>query len=244
MPVFITKFLEVAEGVAEWIIALKDNLLGAMADYFIPLPARRQQIQEWFVNLPRPRFPLLSQLLDKAVKNGTITLPNTLSLSRLPAGIVFFIFVTLQLGLPFYGSIIAWVIISDFFDGVLARKMKQETELGAALDAGCDKIFAACCAASLWHYIWLWNALVFLTLDGFLAAVAISILRAKHNGTYRGGAQVKSNWLGKLKFCCQGLACVCVLSGEEGAGNWFLLTANTFAVGSILRHLEPKQLTT
>ena len=241
MPSFLNTLLDRAEGMAENIITLKNNFLGTVADYLIPREELRTRLQEWFINFPRPTFPRLSQWLDQGIKNGTITLPNTLSLSRLPAGIVFFISVYLQLGLPFYLSVIAWAVVSDFFDGVLARKMKQETEFGAALDAGCDKFFAAWCAVSLWHYIWLWNAIMFLALDATLATLAIIVLRAKRRGTYHGGAQVKSNWLGKLKFCCQGLGCLCVLLKFPIAGNWALLTANLLAVGSIIRHLEPKR---
>ncbi len=243
MPTFITKFLAIAEGVAEQIIATKDTGLNAIVDYIIPREELRERIQNWFIDLPRPTFPRLSQQLDRGIKAGIINLPNSLSLSRALVGPMFLAFVASSLNLWYCLSLIVWAIVSDFFDGVLARKMKQETELGAALDAGCDKVFAICCAVSLWHNLWLWNALLFIGFDTALASLALVVLRAKRRGTYHGGAQVKANWLGKFKFCAQGLAGLCVLLGELAVGNWILLVANCFALGSLVRHLEPKHKT-
>lgn len=245
MPTFINRCLRVAEDAAEHIIKLKDVVLGSIVNVIIPNPDNRAKFRAWFVQLPAPSFPRLSQRLDELVEDGTITLPNALSLSRIPAGMFFLASYLSGFPIEYPLSAVVWAIISDFFDGVLARVLKQETTLGAGLDALCDKVFAGCCAISLLPYLWWWNFGLFVLLDSMLAALGWALYRAKQRGTYHGQAQVKANWLGKFKFCCQGLACLVILLFQATEiGNWFLAIANAFAVGSLIRHLEPKQRAT
>lgn len=66
------------------------------------------------------------------------TIPNLISLSRLPlvAGIVLF------LDSPVRYALFALVVASDGVDGWVARKLDQTTELGALLDPALDKLTA------------------------------------------------------------------------------------------------------
>ena len=66
------------------------------------------------------------------------TVPNLVSLSRLPlvAGIVLLVDSPLRYVLFFF------VVLSDGVDGWLARRLDQETELGALLDPALDKLTA------------------------------------------------------------------------------------------------------
>jgi len=73
------------------------------------------------------------------------TVPNLVSLSRLPlvAGIV------LLVDSPLRYVLFALVVFSDGVDGWLARRLDQETELGALLDPALDKLTALALVVAL-----------------------------------------------------------------------------------------------
>ncbi|MDD5687574.1 MAG: CDP-alcohol phosphatidyltransferase family protein [Elusimicrobia bacterium] len=86
-----------------------------------------------------------------------LTLPNTLTVLRIIAVPVFVISVLAEnKWLPVF--IFAFCILTDFFDGMLARVMKKRTQLGALLDPIADKfllissfiVFAALKKIPLW----------------------------------------------------------------------------------------------
>ena len=72
-------------------------------------------------------------------KNAIITIPNIISLSRLILSPVFLYFV---LSGKTQASFIAFLIAisTDFFDGAIARMLKQKSNLGALLDPMGDKV--------------------------------------------------------------------------------------------------------
>lgn len=76
------------------------------------------------------------------------SLPNVFSLSRIPASLVFLlVFSTSNLTLFWVSmAIIAYVVLSDFLDGFLARRWGLVSEQGYYLDGLGDKSFtvAAC----------------------------------------------------------------------------------------------------
>lgn len=243
MSLHLTNYLVYAETVADRLIKVKDKTLGAVVDYLIPIPQTRYQIRQWLVNLIAMISRPLSTKTDQWIEEDKITVANLFSLSRAAAGPIFFMFVQLEAGIIYYLLLLAWAGISDYVDGVLAKKMNQQTELGATLDAGSDKVFAGFAALAFWQYIWLWpvNAILFVVLDSFLMLMGLTLYRAKQHGQYQGQAEVKANWLGKTKFNLQAGACLCYIFGWLTAGNYFLASANFFAAGSILRHLAPKK---
>lgn len=230
-----------AERTAEHIIDIKDIILGGLIDWAIPHPETRKRLQQKFKKALAWLSKPLSNKVDRWIETNVITVANLLSYSRIPAGILLIAFSWNDLGNIYYLSTITWAGFSDYIDGVIARKMKQQTELGAATDALCDKIFAACAAVSFLSHLWLIPAVFFFFLDSILALMAYSLLRAKRQGIYQGEAEIKSNWLGKLKFNLQAAALLSIIWGNDIVGNYFLITADIFAVGSILRHLEPKK---
>ena len=73
-------------------------------------------------------------------KKENLTIPNILSLSRLVLLPLLFIFVIKDMRLAF---LIGYVIIgsTDYFDGLIARKFNQKTELGKTLDSFADIFF-------------------------------------------------------------------------------------------------------
>jgi CDP-diacylglycerol---glycerol-3-phosphate 3-phosphatidyltransferase len=237
----LTGYLSAAEVIAERALRAKDNLLGHLAEPMIPIPARRRLVRNWIKRTVATISRPWSEKIDLWIELDIITTPNLLSASRAVAGPLFIIFYAHDVGLAGYLALVVWAVVSDLFDGILARKMGQVTELGGAIDAGCDKIFAACMAISLLPSLWPLNILAFFVLDGTLATLAIILYQAKKRGAYQGNAQVKANWLGKTKFCLQGITAILILLGLTDEGNYALIAANLFAFGSILRHLSPRQ---
>ncbi len=237
----LTGYISAAETIAERALRAKDNFLGRLAEFMIPIPEKRRLVRDWIkrtiATLSRP----WSEKIDHWIDTNVITTSNLLSASRAIAGPLFIIFYIHDVGLAGYLTLVFWAVFSDLFDGILARKMDQVTELGGAIDAGCDKIFAACMAICLLPSLWLINVVAFFILDGTLAVLAVMLYQAKKHGLYQGGAQIKANWLGKTKFCLQGITAILILVGLNEEGNYSLVVANLFALGSIMRHLNPRQ---
>ena len=73
-------------------------------------------------------------------KKENITIPNILSLSRFVFLPILFIFIAHDMRLAF---LIGYIILgsTDFFDGLIARKFNQKTEIGKTLDSFADIFF-------------------------------------------------------------------------------------------------------
>ena len=79
-------------------------------------------------------------LFRKNLKNLALNIPNLLSISRL--FLVFPLILFLEINKPFYVFILIIIGgLTDYFDGIIARKFKLKTKLGAILDPLSDKIF-------------------------------------------------------------------------------------------------------
>ena len=84
--------------------------------------------------------------------------------------------------------------LTDLFDGKIARKLNQVTELGKFLDPLADKLtqgVLVICLATRRPVIWVLVALVVLK-EGFMAVMGLLLLR--HNGRKLDGAM----WFGKV----------------------------------------------
>ena len=72
-------------------------------------------------------------LLRKNLKNLAFNIPNLLSISRL--FLVFPLILFLEINSPFYVFILIIIGgLTDYFDGLIARKFNLKTRLGAILD--------------------------------------------------------------------------------------------------------------
>ena len=70
----------------------------------------------------------------------TLNIPNLLSISRL--FLVFPLILFLEINRPFYVFILIIIGgLTDYFDGLIARKFNLKTRLGAILDPLSDKVF-------------------------------------------------------------------------------------------------------
>ena len=79
-------------------------------------------------------------LLRKNLKNLALNIPNLLSISRL--FLVFPLILFLEIDRPFYVFILIIIGgLTDYFDGLIARKFNLKTRLGAILDPLSDKVF-------------------------------------------------------------------------------------------------------
>lgn len=84
--------------------------------------------------------------------------------------------------------------LTDLFDGKIARKFNQVTELGKFLDPVADKLTLGViivCLATRYREIWLLAGL-FLIKEGFMAVMGMLLLR--RNGRKLDGAK----WFGKV----------------------------------------------
>lgn len=241
MTSYLVLWLHRAEAFAERVIKAKDTFLEIFADLVIPIPENRKRFRTWVkLHLTIISQPFAAKF-DAWVDADIITVANLISLSRALLGPIFLMFVIYQASVWVLLTLLAIVAFSDYFDGVIARRMKQQSELGGGIDAGCDKIFAVFAAAGYMTDFWLVPLILFLLFDGLLAALALSLLRAKRKQQYGGQAEVKANWLGKTKFNLQAATLLCFIFSFLVAGNYFLIAADVFAFGSLIRHLEPKK---
>ncbi|HKF31003.1 MAG TPA: CDP-alcohol phosphatidyltransferase family protein [Jatrophihabitantaceae bacterium] len=115
---------------------------------------------------------------DEVAAHRVVTVPNALSVLRL-LGVPLFLWLLLG---P-HADIAALVVLalsglSDWADGVLARKLHQESRLGALLDPAVDRLYilATLIGLTLRHIIPWWLAAVIVGRD-VLLALSLPILR-------------------------------------------------------------------
>ena len=79
-------------------------------------------------------------LIKKNLQKLSLNIPNLLSISRLFFAFPLILF--LEINRPFYVFILIIVGgLTDYFDGLIARKFDLKTKLGAILDPLSDKVF-------------------------------------------------------------------------------------------------------
>ena len=98
---------------------------------------------------------------------------------------------------PYAGIVLVLSGLSDMFDGFLARKLHQETELGKILDPVADKLTLGAVVISMWfvyhkNYPWITLALGIMFLKELLMAIGGLVIVTK------GRKLVKAKWWGKV----------------------------------------------
>ena len=139
-----------------------------------------------------------------------MTLPNILTLSRIALIPIFIGLFYLQpdyLGetLPWINNllVVIFVIISltDFFDGLLARKLNQISELGTFLDPVADKLMVCAALILLTNHHQLWS----ITIPSIIIIsreILVSALR-EWMGEIGKRANISVSWIGKSKTFMQ-----------------------------------------
>ena len=127
-----------------------------------------------------------------------MNIPNTLTGFRIVL-IPFFcvLFIMGPQYYPYAGIILVLSGLSDMFDGFLARKLHQETELGKILDPIADKLTLGAVVISMWfvyhkNYPWITLALGIMFIKELLMAIGGLVIVKK------GRKLVKAKWWGKV----------------------------------------------
>lgn len=124
-------------------------------------------------------------------KQKICTVPNMLSMTRL-------VLVPVLIGLAFtakaqaFLAVLAVSLLSDVFDGYLARKLNQATELGAKLDSWGDVLTYGAMILGLY---WIWPQ-VFTDQLWFLVAATLSFVVPVAHAFYKFGEYPSYHTLG------------------------------------------------
>ncbi|TGK00911.1 CDP-diacylglycerol--glycerol-3-phosphate 3-phosphatidyltransferase [Leptospira semungkisensis] len=140
--------------------------------------------------------------------NPNINIPNTLTVLRV-VSLPLFIWFLYQKEQAFH--IAALVLFSlasltDFVDGYIARKYKQETEFGKFLDPLADKIIVVGCFTTfifLHEQIELWMVLLIVGRDMLITTLRYLAIRL--------GQSIRTTMLGKVKTAFQMGAIILIL---------------------------------
>lgn len=126
------------------------------------------------------------------MSDRVLTVPNALSALRILLVPVFLVLVLLELDLAALVVIIV-SSLSDFLDGIIARRFSQITKLGQLLDPAADRlfIFAAVIALAVREVVPWWVVAVIVGRDVFLAVLGLVL--AQH-----GYGPLPVHHLGKL----------------------------------------------
>jgi cardiolipin synthase len=112
------------------------------------------------------------------VSDRVLTVPNALSALRILLVPVFLVLVLLGFDLA---ALIVIVVssLSDFLDGIIARRFAQVTKLGQVLDPAADRlfIFAAVIALAVREVVPWWVVVVIVGRDVFLGVLGIVLAR-------------------------------------------------------------------
>lgn len=125
-----------------------------------------------------------------------LTLPNLLSLSRIPLACLF-VFASPE---GRFGCVLV-AGVTDFLDGFLARTKNSSSSLGTVLDPIGDKFFVTVAIGTLWleQRASSWAALSFFARDLALLFFTFYLFRTGKWGSYH----FRSFWCGKLSTSLQ-----------------------------------------
>ncbi|MCP4603105.1 MAG: CDP-alcohol phosphatidyltransferase family protein [Proteobacteria bacterium] len=125
-----------------------------------------------------------------------LNVPNTMSLGRIlfsPLIAVFWLGLEWRVEALVLGTLIG---ITDLFDGLVARKLNQITELGALLDQLGDLVFESTCLITAVMTGELWSGLLIIYLVREFIVMGIRSYVLGHGGT------LPSTVIGKAKSSC------------------------------------------
>jgi cardiolipin synthase len=125
------------------------------------------------------------------VSTRILTIPNLISLVRLMAIPVFLYLVWIEEDLIGF-LVLVGAVLTDFVDGLVARKLGQVSKLGQFLDPLADRLFiaAAVVALAMREVIPLWLVVAVMARDALLGAGSLVLSRW-------GVATLPVKWLGK-----------------------------------------------
>lgn len=153
------------------------------------------------------------------IKRSDLNISNFLSVIRifLVIPVVYFISENDNI-LVIYCSALA--MLTDWFDGFLARKLKQITELGKIIDPIADKILIGSAVISLYLFqdFPFWLAAIIVLRDIFILVGALFIYE-KHKQI------TSSNWPGKVSVSLIATAILAFLAGLRASFDYLIVLA-------------------
>lgn len=127
-------------------------------------------------------YRVTPQASKREYTSKVITIPNVLTFSRLTAAPAMGYFICNGMQSQAIACF-AYAAITDLFDGWLARKLKQESEVGAIMDPVADKLLLTTCFIAMYNVsmvpLWLVKVIVIrdVALLGFGACIRYCGLR-------------------------------------------------------------------
>ena len=134
--------------------------------------------------------------MKKPTLREVFTVPNILSYFRLLLIPLFvYWYLTAQTAQQFFRAAAALGVsgLTDLFDGKIARRFNQITELGILLDPVADKLTEGAVVLCLvTRYLWMWLLVaLYAVKEGFMAVAGLMMLR-------RGKKLNGAKWFGKV----------------------------------------------
>ena len=143
--------------------------------------------------------------------------------------------------LAYYIDLLVRAIITDYLDGILARRYKAITRWGQVYDPLADKLLALSAIIVFWPHFWIWNVTACLVLESILLLLGLTVyLFPGLSKPNQSKVQLGSNKIGQLKYNVQGIVLLLFVLNNYTWGNWVLIFANLCSLGSIYFHLNPK----
>lgn len=158
-----------------------------------------------------------------------LTIPNAITGVR-ALGIPFFLYAYLGLENTGLALVILTIgAISDYFDGKVARYLKQESALGAMLDPTIDRLYIAATVIALVvsGAVPLWLLILLLSRDLWMAII-LAIKKSKGTGVF------EVTFLGKVAtFNLLYAFPFLLVAGDEGIGQIFFIVGWGFAIWGV-----------
>lgn len=160
------------------------------------------------------------------MKGPLINTPNLISLARIPLGFSACVFVALKSFVPAIAAIFL-AGLSDYIDGIVARRTSSVSDWGKIFDPLADKLAIGAFIVTLGviNAVPLWFVILFLSRDAVIAVGGILITRKM-------GSPPSSNIWGKLSSLTVSIyltaAAVC-----------YILDCNMWPSGLVLAGLDP-----
>lgn len=162
-----------------------------------------------------------------------LLIPVLVTLCRIPLALVF----PMTLGNPTLALFVLGLAgLSDLLDGYLARRLKQESDLGAIADGFADKLFVLVVAVSMWQggFFPLWQVLLLGTRD---AGEVLVVDRAYVAKSALPAQASRANKLGKITTLFQ-FAAVALALFHIPFSLVFVFLAAGFGVAAALSYLR------
>ena len=166
--------------------------------------------------------------MNKNLKKELLNIPNVLTYIRIvliPVVIVL-MYRNTKKSLFFAAAVYSIAAVTDFFDGLLARKLNQISELGTFLDPVADKLMVCAALILLTNHHQLWS----ITIPSIIIIsreILVSALR-EWMGEIGKRANISVSWIGKSKTFMQMFAILFLLYDQ------ILFGISSFNIGLVL----------